>query len=75
LNVGNVCEIIFNYFYFIFFAIASEFFEIGRTNSCKILVTWLHAKTSEILIRSLKLLVRIVRRVEENLRERLFANR
>jgi hypothetical protein len=55
---------------FIFFssAIASEFFEIAHTNSCKILMAFLHAKiyelseTLEILIRSFKLLARIVQR-------------
>jgi hypothetical protein len=54
-------------FIFIFF----QFFEIAHTNSWKILMTFLHAKiydlsetseTSEILIRSCKLLVRIVQR-------------
>jgi hypothetical protein len=52
-------------------AIASEFFETAHTNSCKILVTFLHAKiydlseTSESLNRSGKLLVRTVQRVSK----------
>jgi hypothetical protein len=77
LNVGDVGEINFLFFSI---AMASEFFETAHTNSCKILVTFLHAKiydlseTSEILNRSCKFFVRIVQRVtEKNLMRKLSA--